>query len=45
MIPLHHAVSYATIVAAVEPAAKGELDLTHELLREALVRVKALAAD
>ncbi len=44
VIPLHHAVSYATIVAAVEPAAKGELDLTHELLREALARLRDTSA-
>jgi hypothetical protein len=38
VIPLHHAISYATIVAALEPAAKVELDATHHFLREALAR-------
>jgi len=42
LIPLHHAVSYHRIVAALEPAAKPELDMTHEFLREVLVRSKAL---
>jgi hypothetical protein len=40
--PLHHAVSYATIAASVEPASKGELDATHEFLREAMARVREL---
>lgn len=34
--PLHHAVSYNTIVHALEPVAKPELDATHEFLRAAL---------
>jgi hypothetical protein len=38
VIPLHHAVSYATIVGALEPTAKVELDATHVFLREALAR-------
>ena len=41
VIPLHHAVSYHTIVRALEPAAKSELDATHGFLREALARVRA----
>jgi len=40
--PLHHAVSYRTIVAGLEPSAKRELDETHVFLREALARAKAL---
>jgi hypothetical protein len=40
--PLHHAVSYATIAASVEPSSKGELDATHEFLREAMARVREL---
>ena len=44
VIPLHHAVSYATIVANAEPSAQGELDATHEFLREVLARVTALGA-
>jgi hypothetical protein len=38
VIPLHHAVSYRTIVGALEPDAKPELDATHMFLREALAR-------
>jgi hypothetical protein len=38
VIPLHHAVSYATIVGALEPTAKVELDATHVFLREAVAR-------
>jgi hypothetical protein len=41
VIPLHHAVSYRTIVSGLEPTARGELDATHTFLREALARVKA----
>ncbi len=44
VIPLHHAVSYATIGNGLEPSAKGELGATHEFLREALARATALAA-
>lgn len=40
--PLHHAVSYSTIVAGVEPAGKPELDATHGFLREAMVRSREL---
>ena len=40
VIPLHHAVSYRTIVAALEPDAKHELDAAHGFLREALLRVR-----
>ena len=39
--PLHHAVSYSTIVASVERSGQGELDATHAFLREALARVRA----
>lgn len=39
--PLHHAVSYSTIVGSVERSAGSELDATHEFLREALARVRA----
>jgi Phosphotransferase enzyme family len=39
--PLHHAVSYSTIVGNVERSAGSELDATHEFLREALARVRA----
>jgi Phosphotransferase enzyme family len=42
VIPLHHAVSYAHIVAGVEPTSKPELDATHTFLREALARVREL---
>jgi hypothetical protein len=38
VIPLHHAVSYATIVGALEPTARVELDATHVFLREAVAR-------
>jgi hypothetical protein len=41
VIPLHHAVSYRTIVAGLEPTAKPELDATHSFLREALARARA----
>jgi hypothetical protein len=41
VIPLHHAVSYHTIVSGLEPAAKPELDATHSFLREALARASA----
>lgn len=40
--PLHHAVSYATIAASVEPTSASELDATHEFLREALARAREL---
>lgn len=36
VIPLHHAVSYQHIVAGLEPAAKPELDATHDFLRRVL---------
>lgn len=36
VIPLHHAVSYRTIVANLEPAARPELDATHTFLRRVL---------
>jgi Phosphotransferase enzyme family len=42
VIPLHHAVSYQHIVAGLEPAAKAELDATHEFLREVLSRAHAI---
>ena len=42
VIPLHHAVSYRTIVNGLEPVAKPELDATHAFLREALTRAAAL---
>jgi Phosphotransferase enzyme family len=38
--PLHHAVSYSTIVRSVERSGQSELDATHEFLREALARVR-----
>ena len=38
--PLHHAVSYRTIVANLEPAARSELDATHQFLREVLARIR-----
>lgn len=38
--PLHHAVSYATIAAAIEPASSPELDATHDFLREAMARAR-----
>jgi aminoglycoside phosphotransferase (APT) family kinase protein len=40
--PLHHAVSYNTIVHALEPVAKPELDATHEFLRAALAAARRL---
>jgi hypothetical protein len=40
--PLHHAVSYRTIVRGLEPSAKPELDETHEFLREVLARAREL---
>ncbi len=40
--PLHHAVSYRTIVAGLEPASKPELDAAHSFLREALARAREL---
>ena len=40
VIPLHHAVSYQHIVAGLEPAARMELDETHQFLREALARAR-----
>jgi len=43
VIPLHHAVSYQRIVAGLEPAAKPELDVTHEFLREVLARARELS--
>jgi hypothetical protein len=39
--PLHHAVSYRTIVGGLEPTAKPELDATHSFLREALVHARS----
>jgi Phosphotransferase enzyme family len=42
--PLHHSVSYATIVRALEPDARPELDATHIFLREALARAAERAA-
>jgi hypothetical protein len=44
VIPLHHAVSYQRIVAGLEPAAKPELDATHEFLRRVLRNVKLLGS-
>lgn len=44
VIPLHHAVSYATIVNGLEPSGQGELDATHAFLREALARATAPGA-
>ena len=41
VIPLHHAVSYRTIVRSLEPVAKPELDATHSFLREALAAARA----
>ena len=38
--PLHHAVSYSTIVANVEQSGQSELDATHTFLREALARIR-----
>ena len=38
--PLHHAVSYRTIVANLEPDARSELDATHQFLREVLARTR-----
>jgi len=40
VVPLHHAVSYQHIVVGIEPAARTELDATHEFLREALARAR-----
>jgi len=40
--PLHHAVSYQHIVAGLEPSAKGELDVTHVFLREAVTKAKSM---
>jgi hypothetical protein len=40
--PLHHAVSYRTIVAGLEPASKPELDAAHGFLRETLARIREL---
>jgi hypothetical protein len=40
VIPLHHAVSYRTIVGALEPSAGPELDATHTFLREALEQMR-----
>ena len=40
MTPLHHAVSYRTIVANLEPDARPELDATHQFLREILARIR-----
>jgi hypothetical protein len=37
---LHHAVSYQQIVANLEPAARPELDATHQFLREILARTR-----
>ena len=41
--PLHHAISYSTIAASLEPASRPELDATHEFLREVLARVRERA--
>ena len=41
--PLHHAVSYSTIAASLEPTSKSELDATHDFLREAMTRARELA--
>jgi hypothetical protein len=38
--PLHHAVSYSTIVGNVERSGMTELDATHGFLREALAQVR-----
>ena len=38
--PLHHAISYSTIVRSVERSSRTELDATHQFLREALARVR-----
>jgi Phosphotransferase enzyme family len=38
--PLHHAVSYSTIAASVEPTSKPELDATDDFLREAMARAR-----
>ena len=38
--PLHHAVSYQQILANLEPAARPELDATHQFLREVLARAR-----
>ena len=38
--PLHHAVSYRTIVANLEPDARSELDAAHTFLREVLARTR-----
>ena len=40
--PLHHAVSYQTIAAGLEPASSPELDAAHTFLREALARAREL---
>jgi hypothetical protein len=40
--PLHHAVSYATIAASLEPSSKAEMDATHDFLREAMARAREL---
>ena len=40
--PLHHAVSYSTIAASVEPTSQSELDATHEFVREAMARAREL---
>ena len=40
--PLHHAVSYRTIVKGLEPVSKSELDATHQFLREALGKLGSL---
>ena len=42
VIPLHHAVSYHTIVTGLEPSSKSELDATHRFLREALEKLQGL---
>ena len=39
--PLHHAVSYSTIVGSLEQSGRPELDAAHTFLREALARVRA----
>ena len=43
VIPLHHAVSYHTIVTSLEPSSQSELDATHQFLREALEKLNGIA--
>lgn len=42
LLHLHHAVSYREIVANLEPASKSELDITHEILQDAVRAVNEL---